>query len=1028
MKEVSCRVFDLVLRDLKRRGIRPEEAFSTDSATILRLANKSERIDWTEYVVLMRHLTRFYSPEDYESIGGSYFLNPLIKPFSLVARVLFDVKSFYKWLGGGRAEAAGRAGVGGQMFTCIVPSYSDLAPNRIQLRLAMAPGYEPCPPFYYITKGALVQGPRLFGLPPAQVALHIDAEGGTYEIDLATHRSLLGSFMRRLSRPLAAREIAQELDSTHDELVSKYQELERAKHTIAQQARALETAHEVSRRVHATFDLDRALEVIAHALIEAGGFSYARVDLDGDTRSAERSQPDVPPTERTQHALQGRDRLLGQLFVAPKREQSAEEFEQLLGYVVPVVAMALEEAVGYAELEEYRDQLELKVAQRTEELAEAHDRLALSIGELREAQSARDRFFANINHEVRNPLTLIALAARRLGSSKAAELAETKALLDSVEINVHRLLSLVDGLLLLAASGETKLRLQRKDLDLAQLVDRLTTSFLPRADEAGVSFTTTVPEELLASADEAAIERIIANLVSNALKFTPPGGKVELRMEAEGDDCVLSVIDSGVGLEPEFKDRAFGCFEQGLAPVRPGERGSGIGLAIVQELAQLHGGEASAADNPSGGSIFRVRWPRQIAEVRAVSEGGSTSITRASRPGPVQTADPRLSVPPLFECEVAGAITVLVAEDEPFLLLEIARALSHRFRVLTALDGQTALEVARKHQPSALITDVSMPGMSGFELARAFRELSGDRLAPILFVTAHSNLGDRLEGFESGGVDYVLKPFHPDELLARLTAQLEQRAAALRMEESERLAALGFLTAGLAHEFRNPANAVINALLPLKRLLPESALVPDAPSATLLGIIEAGAAQLHNLSKQITGLSSGPDTKSTEAHALSKIIDRAITVLGGTLTGIEVRRQRETEPWIVASPFTLSQAFANLLENAAHSIAGQGWIEIATERTDDEFIIRVSDSGPGVPMSLRARIFEPFFTTKDPGKGTGLGLPTVKRVVEHHGGELRLVAHGAGTAFEITLPATSVIKSPPKTTSVELVSPLAVQR
>lgn len=480
------------------------------------------------YLQLMENLSSLYDPVDLERLGGSFFRNPLIRPFSLVAQVLFDPIEFYSRLG------LPKSGVGNQLFSCMSGEFTLLGPNHGVMLVVTAPGYEPCIPFFLITKGAFAALPVLFGLPGASVELHIQGGAARYTITLPPQRPFLARIRRFVVTPFRAPVLAGELQEASEVVVQRYGELQEAKKTIAQQARALETAHNISKRLHATFDLERALSVIVGALVELGGFSYARVELDGDARSAESpSASESPPAGVVHRPLEGRDRLLGQLYLVPKPDHTKEELDQLLSYVVPVVSLALEEAIAYAELEEYRDQLEKKVAVRTEELLEARDRLALTVTELRDAQAARDRFFANINHEIRNPLALIALASRRLGQSEAAKAPEATTLLQGIDLNVGRLLSLVDGLLLLATSSEAKLRLRRREQDVVALTRRLHTSFLPRAEHAGVALRMESPDSLRASVDEVAVERILANLLSNALKFTPAGGSAVLRVEED---------------------------------------------------------------------------------------------------------------------------------------------------------------------------------------------------------------------------------------------------------------------------------------------------------------------------------------------------------------------------------------------------------------------------------------------------------------------------------------------------------------
>ena len=181
--------------------------------------------------------------------------------------------------------------------------------------------------------------------------------------------------------------------------------------------------------------------------------------------------------------------------------------------------------------------------------------------------------------------------------------------------------------------------------------------------------------------------------------------------------------------------------------------------------------------------------------------------------------------------------TILLAEDDARLAATIANLLADRYKVIVALDGAAALSQVRAHQPQLLITDVEMPGMTGIELARAFRQTTGDKLAPIIILSAVHDLGTRVAGLEAGAVDYVTKPFDPVELKARVASQFRMRELAVRLHRAEHVAAMSVLTAGLAHELRNPANGMVNALEPLLAMLPKEVTAPETGTGQLLEVM-----------------------------------------------------------------------------------------------------------------------------------------------------------------------------------------------
>jgi signal transduction histidine kinase len=323
--------------------------------------------------------------------------------------------------------------------------------------------------------------------------------------------------------------------------------------------------------------------------------------------------------------------------------------------------------------------------------------------------------------------------------------------------------------------------------------------------------------------------------------------------------------------------------------------------------------------------------------------------------------------------------------------------------VLTAPNGRLALEMAREHIPDLLVTDLEMPEMNGIELTQQFLKLQGTGMSPVLIVSAHAGLGQRLAGFEAGAVDYIVKPFAADELLARVRNQLALRKLAYKLHESQKLASLGMLSAGLAHEIRNPANALVNALRPLLELLPEEERKPESTGALLAEVALDAASQIRQRCMNILDYSRSEDVTRRQED-IEKLIGRAVRLLNDSLSAVELRQEvKAPAPVSCAGPL-IEQILINLLDNAAYAAGPGGWVRIAARQDSTNVTIEVGDSGPGVPAHIQDRIFEPFFTTKPAGKGTGLGLAISRRIALNHGGDLRVVRLDHGTLFRLELP------------------------
>ena len=236
----------------------------------------------------------------------------------------------------------------------------------------------------------------------------------------------------------------------------------------------------------------------------------------------------------------------------------------------------------------------------------------------------------------------------------------------------------------------------------------------------------------------------------------------------------------------------------------------------------------------------------------------------------------------------------------------------------------------------------------------------------------------------------------------RLIAPIAQAAESI-VRQQEKLAALGTLSAGLAHEMRNPANAIVNAVEPLRELLPADLTTAESPTGQLIRVLADCAEQLGALSRHLLGYRRAGELERRN-HPLQEVVSSALSLTGPVLESVELKQELGyAGPVSCAGPL-LTQALANLLENAAQAAGKGGWVRLASRVEERALVVEVSDSGSGVPRELRERIFEPFFTTKPPGEGTGLGLTTARDIVRRHNGTLDIRDLGDRAVFHIEIP------------------------
>jgi signal transduction histidine kinase len=1007
MREVSCRVLEVHFRELEKKGLPPSTWVGNVPYSLAHLRNKHERIDWATFVRLMANLRTIWTEDQIVAQGGAWIDSPFLRHTKLVVGALFTPKQFYRWLA--NDSNTGKRGGGMQVHTCTTTSFQDLGPDRLSLEVRIEEGYEPCPEFFLLCKGGFQAVPQLTGRGLARVKLSDIDRGVRFDIKLPPGSDRVSRLHRAVRWITSSAAVANELDDAHVTLQARYEELETAKARLALQAAQLRTAHTVGELVQKDLDLDLTLEAITNALVKEAGFACARVELDTEVdgvkivRSIEHGEGGAAPLER---ALEGRGgHRTGKLTVLAHASANLAEREELLAFIVPSVSMALDNAISYLVVEEYRRGLEVRVAERTAELRQARDDLAGTVHDLEHAKEVRDRIFANINHDIRSPLSLVLLSvneARAAASDgSSGELNPSIArTLGAIEHGARRVLRMVDELLILAEGRENEVRLWTALCDLGSMVETVAEAWKPAARVAGLTLVHDVQKGLVVRADPNAIERILANLVSNAVKFTPKGGVIGVHAMSKDGRAIIEVRDNGPGIAPELRQRLFGRFERGAPTKGSTISGSGLGLSLVKELTEAHGGLVSASDAEGGGSVFRVELPLAL---EANSTANAVPAVAMLRPSDYGAAATTPDLPSVYEPSGTARATILLAEDDPDLRDRTAKVLAAEYRVLAAPDGLAALDLARIHSPDLLVTDVAMPGIDGIELTRQFRALQGTRMAPVLVLTTFGGIADRLAGFEAGAVDYIHKPFEPAELRARVRSQLALRTLALQLLETEKLAALGTLSAGLAHEIRNPANGIINAVGPLRALLPPEAITPDTPAAQLLDVVEHCSHQVATLSRDLLGFKRGVEIERAPVP-IEALLRRVKSTIRHALDGIEVREQLEYRGTIRCAEPLLAQVLTNLLENGAHAAGKGGWVEIRTGVDEQRVIIELTDSGPGVPDELKERVFEPFFTTKPAGKGTGLGLSTARDIVLRHGGNLGIRRASGRTVFRLEIP------------------------
>ena len=384
--------------------------------------------------------------------------------------------------------------------------------------------------------------------------------------------------------------------------------------------------------------------------------------------------------------------------------------------------------------------------------------------EAQEANRLKDEFLATLSHELRTPVTSVLGWMWMLRHGRLEEAAAARAL-GTMEGSMRSLLRIIDDLLDVSRMIHGPLRLELRPVEIAQVVRTAIDAVRPTAKAKGILIDTAIdPTAGLVEGDAGRLQQIVWNLLTNAIKFTPSGGHVQVRLERRDEQVRVAVRDTGMGIPAEFLPHLFERFRQADATSTRPHGGLGLGLAIVRHLVELHGGTIDAASpGPGGGATFTVTLPAPAAVAPA--------------PG---AAAPAAETPPAAEHGELAGVRVLFVEDEDDTRAVVGALLAAAgARVRAVSSAAEALAVLRRWTPHVLVSDIAMPGEDGYALLRKVRALAPEEggLVPAVALTAYAGAEDRRRALAAGFQEHVAKPFDPPALAA-VVARLARTALA----------------------------------------------------------------------------------------------------------------------------------------------------------------------------------------------------------------------------------------------------------
>lgn len=687
------------------------------------------------------------------------------------------------------------------------------------------------------------------------------------------------------------------------------------------------------------------------------------------------------------------------------------------------------------------------------ELDQSRKALEESNQKLIELDQIKNRFFANISHELRTPLTLLLAPLETLLHRRNFPLNdESRQMLQTMHANGMRLLKLINDLLDLVRLESGRIEVKREPVEAAEFIRGIVSAARQMADDKRLHLVASVDPGLGAVlADRDKLEKIVLNLVFNALKFTPSGGQVTLQAARRAQEFVLMVADTGVGISQKNLPHIFDRFWQADGASNRKFQGVGIGLALVKELVEVQGGKVEVQSLEGKGTTFTVLLPYRAAErvqkpapaaapsdaapdgepaegTSVTSEEWLASLYRRAELFPALT--PLQEPSRIAESPDSSHLpVVLVADDEPDMRRFLKSQLKGHYQVLEAADGQQAVDKASQFLPDLVLLDMMMPGKDGLQACREIRAHTPTQTVPIIMLTARADEETKLGALSAGANDFLAKPFSTTELhlrlknlveshdyqrkLARQNQVLESTIEQLKETETqlvqtEKLASLGRMSAGIIHEINNPLNFATTGIYTLRKNAKQLPSEAQAEYEEVLSDVEEGLKRVKTIVSDLR-MFTHPETESREAVDLALVVAASLRFLSNELKDkVKVEQHLAPAQTAWANKNRLIHVLVNLLQNALdalHTKSFQGeqptiWIEGRIE--GDKSLLVLRDNGTGIDSKHLDKIFDPFFTTKDVGKGMGLGLSICYRIVQECHGRIS-VRTEPGRFCEFTL-------------------------
>ncbi|MBN1535031.1 MAG: response regulator [Spirochaetes bacterium] len=637
-------------------------------------------------------------------------------------------------------------------------------------------------------------------------------------------------------------------------------------------------------------------------------------------------------------------------------------------------------------LQDLTENLEMKVHERTRALDEANIKLNKS-------DQQKTYFFTNLSHEIKTPLTLI-LNYMNKYTEKHGVTPE----ITIINKNINKLLSDMINLFDVLKFERGMIVYNHDSLvDLSDSIEQKSELYKSYASSRDINITFEIEKSIIIKADPFAVERIINNVLDNAIRYNNNGGSVGISLKSENDRASLTICDTGVGIQSDRIQNIFEPYYQ-IPHEKRNLEGIGMGLSIVRSIVDSLQGTIDMKSEPGMGTELTIIFNTHNLKTGDIISKEYQScmpigLTTASD-GSFDESKP-----------IDKSVTILIVEDNADLMNLMHNNLNERYNVYCALNGKDAIaKIDHMPIPDVIISDIMMDEMNGVQFFEAIKKRDNCADIPFIFITAKTDLKLKVDLLKKGAFDYLYKPFVIEEMISKIDSIINYNDLRKKMYEKDKFTSLGMLMGGISHEIFNPLSGINGPLANLKKHVMATDLGNNSKVMNYFEHIEQSTKKIERIINSIRTLYGTGDIETGRIDIASIVSNSIEKLRKYTTERIHYVLDLPDQILVTGNAEASSIVFDNLLSNAVDAIEGTGTITVSLRDDMGSRILEVSDTGTGITAEQQKLIFNPFYSTKKSKKGIGLGLNIVKHLVIKQNWEITVKSSpGFGTTFFITM-------------------------